>query len=228
MLYSHLFTLLDDCKLSYEQLGDRIGVSGMTLRRWRQSPPKGALPRLYETAIRDATYQLIIEGVLAPESPTAQAIVDGNPNLAIGAALKTLGIKIGASASAAEDGVGLQGDERVIEALVQIGMSDERKRQIDDSSSMLSYFQKLGQGWTDKVGLLRKVIGSSRLGGFDKLVAYGALFYLITPFDLIPDYMPVVGLIDDYGVIAIAVAYYMRFHSRAGDLGQPLFDELPT
>jgi uncharacterized membrane protein YkvA (DUF1232 family) len=42
----------------------------------------------------------------------------------------------------------------------------------------------------------------------EKSVAIGALLYFITPVDAIPDYLPVVGFLDDAGVIALAVTYY--------------------
>ena len=44
----------------------------------------------------------------------------------------------------------------------------------------------------------------------DKLAAYGALFYLITTFDLIPDTIPVFGLLDDFAILGIVVAYYVQ------------------
>ncbi|WP_235185422.1 YkvA family protein [Desulfonatronum thiodismutans] len=39
-----------------------------------------------------------------------------------------------------------------------------------------------------------------------KGVVYGALGYFIMPFDVIPDFTPVVGYMDDLGVLAAAVA----------------------
>ena len=41
-------------------------------------------------------------------------------------------------------------------------------------------------------------------------VAFGALFYLICPFDLIPDAIPVIGYADDFIVLGIAVLYYRK------------------
>ena len=39
-----------------------------------------------------------------------------------------------------------------------------------------------------------------------KMVIYGALGYFISPIDVIPDFIPVVGFTDDIGVLAAAVA----------------------
>jgi uncharacterized membrane protein YkvA (DUF1232 family) len=41
-----------------------------------------------------------------------------------------------------------------------------------------------------------------------KAVAVAALAYFICPLDAIPDLTPIVGYLDDAGVIAVAVAYY--------------------
>ncbi|MDE7064348.1 MAG: DUF1232 domain-containing protein [Desulfovibrionaceae bacterium] len=40
-----------------------------------------------------------------------------------------------------------------------------------------------------------------------KMVIYGALGYFISPLDVIPDVIPVVGFTDDLGVLAAAVAF---------------------
>ena len=59
----------------------------------------------------------------------------------------------------------------------------------DHSNRTLGYFQKLGQAWKDKIAVLRRVVKDEHLALAEKVVAYGALFYLITPFDLIPDHV---------------------------------------
>jgi uncharacterized membrane protein YkvA (DUF1232 family) len=40
------------------------------------------------------------------------------------------------------------------------------------------------------------------------------LFYLICPFDLIPDNIPVFGMIDDYAILGVAWEYYVKRHSK--------------
>lgn len=39
-----------------------------------------------------------------------------------------------------------------------------------------------------------------------KAIAIGALLYLISPIDAIPDLIPIIGLLDDVAIIALAVA----------------------
>jgi uncharacterized membrane protein YkvA (DUF1232 family) len=48
-----------------------------------------------------------------------------------------------------------------------------------------------------------------------RLIAFGVVIYVIMPFDLIPDYIPVVGLLDDLLVAAIGLAVILRLIPRA-------------
>lgn len=51
-----------------------------------------------------------------------------------------------------------------------------------------------------------------------KMVIYGALGYFISPIDVIPDFIPVVGFTDDIGVLAAAVvmaASYIDAEAKA-------------
>jgi len=47
----------------------------------------------------------------------------------------------------------------------------------------------------------------ARVPWYLKSVAVAALAYLVCPLDLIPDAIPVIGYLDDAGVIAAAVAH---------------------
>lgn len=53
--------------------------------------------------------------------------------------------------------------------------------------------------------LLFYVAKSPEVPKSSKMIIVGALSYLIFPVDLIPDFIPVVGLVDDASVIAAAV-----------------------
>lgn len=57
-----------------------------------------------------------------------------------------------------------------------------------------------------------------------KGVAAFAILYLFSPIDAIPDFIPVIGWLDDLGVLAIASTWLMRqieHHSQAVDQGLP-------
>jgi len=72
------------------------------------------------------------------------------------------------------------------------------------------------KAWTSRVGnygLLGKArqlyafFLSPKVEGGQKAIVVGALLYLISPLDLIPDFIPVVGWLDDIGVAAFALNY---------------------
>jgi uncharacterized membrane protein YkvA (DUF1232 family) len=46
---------------------------------------------------------------------------------------------------------------------------------------------------------------------YAKLILAGVVLYALTPVDLVPDFIPVVGLIDDLVFIWLAVALAIRF-----------------
>ncbi|MBA3864972.1 MAG: DUF1232 domain-containing protein [Solirubrobacterales bacterium] len=72
----------------------------------------------------------------------------------------------------------------------------------------------------DCVVLLRRLIADPRVSRSRKGALLLSLAYLASPLDLIPDFIPILGLLDD----AIVVALVLRFVLRAG--GPELLDEL--
>jgi len=60
--------------MSPEDLATRLGLSGMTLRRWKNEDQNRPLPRIYRKAYVDAVYDLILEGRLSSESDSAKNI----------------------------------------------------------------------------------------------------------------------------------------------------------
>lgn len=59
--------------------------------------------------------------------------------------------------------------------------------------------------------LLFQVAKSSKVPKSSKMIVVGALSYLLLPIDMIPDFIPAVGLADDASVIAAAV-YKIMIH----------------
>jgi uncharacterized membrane protein YkvA (DUF1232 family) len=72
-----------------------------------------------------------------------------------------------------------------------------------------------------RVGLLRTLVGQARLALrlirepgvplLTKAVPLLALAYVISPVDFVPDVFPIVGQLDDLGIIAIALELFVRF-----------------
>jgi uncharacterized membrane protein YkvA (DUF1232 family) len=57
----------------------------------------------------------------------------------------------------------------------------------------------------DCVVLFRRLLGDRRISGGPKMVLAAALVYLATPIDLVPDFIPVAGALDDAIVVAVAL-----------------------
>jgi len=63
--------------------------------------------------------------------------------------------------------------------------------------------------------LLYGLITDRRVATVDKLLVFGAIAYIITPIDLIPDFIPFIGEVDDVYLLVIAL---QRLISNAGRL----------
>jgi len=63
--------------------------------------------------------------------------------------------------------------------------------------------------------LLFGLITGPRVATVDKLLVFGAIAYIITPIDLIPDFIPFIGEVDDVYLLVIAL---QRLISNAGRL----------
>ena len=48
---------------------------------------------------------------------------------------------------------------------------------------------------------------SSEITGTQKVIVAGALLYVLSPLDLIPDFIPVIGWLDDLGIASFALSY---------------------
>lgn len=64
---------------------------------------------------------------------------------------------------------------------------------------------RIAEIWAD-VQALWAMVRDPSAAWTSKAIAIGALLYLVSPFDAIPDFLPFVGLSDDAGVILAAVA----------------------
>jgi len=202
--YSHLKILLKDSGFSPEQLGSRIGMSGMTLRRWSELPSDHQVPELYKSAFQEVVYELLAEGTLPKESEVVAVVLTEAEGSSFSAAIKNLGFTEDFMKSAKPD------SESVVTGLSQIGAQTSKQESVDRSKKRILSYGKLGEDWKYRVKTLYSVVSSKNLRPLDKFAAYGALFYLLTPFDLIPDHIPVFGLLDDFFILGLVAVYYVK------------------
>jgi uncharacterized membrane protein YkvA (DUF1232 family) len=64
----------------------------------------------------------------------------------------------------------------------------------------------------DCIVLFRRLLADGRIPRSRKALIFGSIAYLAMPFDLVPDFIPVAGQLDD----AILVALVLRIVVRAG------------
>ncbi len=62
----------------------------------------------------------------------------------------------------------------------------------------------------DCVVLLRRLLGDPRVSRARKLILVALVAYLLMPFDLVPDFVPVAGQLDDVIVAALALRLALR------------------
>ena len=62
----------------------------------------------------------------------------------------------------------------------------------------------------DCVGLLGRLLGDRRVPRRHKLLLGAVVGYLAFPFDLVPDFIPVAGQVDDVLVVALALRAVLR------------------
>jgi uncharacterized membrane protein YkvA (DUF1232 family) len=62
----------------------------------------------------------------------------------------------------------------------------------------------------DCVVLVRRLLGDPRVPRRGRLVLGGLLLYLVSPIDLVPDFVPVAGQLDDAILLALVLRWLLR------------------
>jgi len=68
-----------------------------------------------------------------------------------------------------------------------------------------NYCVGVGKGGVEQALRLYYALDSEKCSGADRTIICGALTYLLSPFDMIPDLTPVLGYTDDMVIIAAAL-----------------------
>jgi uncharacterized membrane protein YkvA (DUF1232 family) len=208
MKYSQLLSCLTQAGLSPEVAAPYIGVSNMTLRRWQKKKAQD-VDTAYLPAIYDGIFGLIADGKLSIDAPDVRELieekVDGFHRRYTEAVMTSLGVQT--------NFVSGEGTEnQIVSSLTQIGAAQSKREAVEKESDTITEHKKNGKDWDDSIRGLMNVIKSKTMLTADKYVAYGALFYLIMPFDFIPDHLPIFGLLDDYAILGMAFGFYRKRH----------------
>jgi uncharacterized membrane protein YkvA (DUF1232 family) len=77
-----------------------------------------------------------------------------------------------------------------------------------------------------KVVFFKRLVSDRRVPMWIKAVPFALALYLAMPFDLIPDFIPVLGYLDDVAFVVLALATVMKFTPRdvIDELLQDLLD----
>src|SRR5439155_19872160 len=66
----------------------------------------------------------------------------------------------------------------------------------------------------DCVLLVKRLLADRRVPRRAKVLLVALLVYLVLPFDLVPDFIPVAGQLDDAILVAAVLAYVVRLAGR--------------
>jgi uncharacterized membrane protein YkvA (DUF1232 family) len=215
MTYADLWKLVSESRISTEKAAEYIGISGMTLRRWKSRPLDQDLPTLYANTCTIAVYHLIAEGLLPPDSAVGLQIIADAGDRFLRPMCEVLGLPRDFFKHAAHD------SEAMVAGLSQIGASPERQKAVKKKEDLILTFVSWGEAWRRCITGLHRVLRSEELSPADKQVAYGAFFYLITPLDLIPDAVPAIGYLDNFAVLSMALMHYERHFAELFKDAQP-------
>jgi uncharacterized membrane protein YkvA (DUF1232 family) len=97
-----------------------------------------------------------------------------------------------------------EGDSGKIEGAAGAGPGSEAA---GTASSILLFLPRL-------VALLAKLVVDPEVSGSDKLLLGAAVLYVASPIDLLPDFVPVIGQLDDIYLVALCL---LRLMNRSGE-----------
>jgi uncharacterized membrane protein YkvA (DUF1232 family) len=75
---------------------------------------------------------------------------------------------------------------------------------------LLDRARRLAAVVPDYVALVRRLLADPRVPWRHRLVLWALLAYLLSPIDLVPDFIPVVGQLDDLIVVVLVLRWLRR------------------
>jgi transcriptional regulator with XRE-family HTH domain len=196
----NLKNLMNETKLSAEQLAETVGVSGMTIRRWCESRGRSLTP-IYQNAVHEAIFRFFLDGRLNWDSEFVQQAFANRRSLDQRAIIKALGLSEGIESLTSD------GNERMIIAISHIGAAESRRKRVASGRKKILGLGRRGSDWEVLIkGLIE--VTDSRRPVVEKFPAYGALFYLTMPFTLLKAELPIFGTMDSLAILKVAANHY--------------------
>ncbi len=202
--------LIKDTGLSPERLAIYFQVSNMTLRRWLKKPITYKIPTQYETNLHQGILSLVKDGLLLKENEIVLESYDFMQTLSTKNSFMMMDLTVEQFEKNVQD------EEGTVDLCLKLGQKDESLVYIQENEEKLKEFEVKNSSIGEKVTTLWKVLKGSDIQRSNKYVAIGALFYLLFPFDFIPDAIPGIGYLDDIAVLGVAVDYYIRLKPFKG------------
>lgn len=75
---------------------------------------------------------------------------------------------------------------------------------------MLNRLKQLGAHLKQEAGVYRRIAADPRTPKVPKLLLVAAIGYVMMPFDLIPDWIPVLGWLDDLVLVPLLVVIALK------------------
>ena len=86
---------------------------------------------------------------------------------------------------------------------INMGNFAKKRSFVENALNGISRGGKLSQVW-GKVEQMRRFLWDKNVPFYKKVLPLAALLYLVMPVDLVPDFTPVIGYLDDIAVLLYA------------------------
>lgn len=86
---------------------------------------------------------------------------------------------------------------------INMGNFAKKRSFVENALDGISRVGKLSQVW-GKVEQMRRFLWDKNVPFYQKVLPLAALLYLVMPVDLVPDFTPVIGYLDDISVLLYA------------------------
>ncbi|WP_413581167.1 YkvA family protein [Bdellovibrio sp. HCB288] len=210
MKISQISKISKDTGLSPEKLAVYFQVSNMTLRRWLKKGGTVRVPAQYDTNLYQGILTMVKDGVIDKDHECVKEAYEFSQSLFANNSFMMMDLQ----ATQFEQSGG--NEDGLMDLCLRLGQRDDSLTYVQNNETTLQGLQNKSPSIREKVMTLWNVLKDGDLQKTSKYVAVGAMYYLVFPFDFIPDSVPGVGLLDDYAILSIAVDHYLRFKNLKG------------